>query len=89
MQTNSLFDSRASWPQWADYLHRHGLEHLAAWVLEAAGPLTALGAQLLYIGGPLLRPAISDHQIDSLAKLLENDGEVRAFSTYLREGKPL
>jgi len=88
MQTDSLTEARASWPTWAEFLRRRGLESLAAWALEAAGPLTVLGAQVLYLGGPLLRPAMSNGQIDTLAGLLEDHSEALAFATYLREEMP-
>jgi hypothetical protein len=58
---------------------------LAAWALEAAGPLTVLGAQVLYIGGPLLRPAVTDAQRDALTTLLEDRDEVQALAAFLRE----
>jgi hypothetical protein len=61
------------------------LENLAAWALEAAGPLTVLGAQALYIGGPLLRPALTDAQRDALTTLLEDRDEVQALAAFLRE----
>jgi hypothetical protein len=85
MKTDSSPEGRASWPTWAGFLRRHGLESLAAWVLEAAGPLTVLGAQALYLGGPLLRPAISNGQIEALAGLLEDHNELLAFTALLRE----
>jgi hypothetical protein len=85
MQTDSVPEFRACWPQWAEFLHRRSLENLAAWALEAAGPLAALGAQVLYFGGPLLRPALSNGQLASLVSLLENDDEAHAFVTFLRE----
>jgi len=88
MQTDSLTEARASWPTWAEFLRRRGLESLAAWALEAAGPLTVLGAQVLYLGGPLLRPAMSNGQIDTLAGLLEDHSEALAFAAYLREEMP-
>jgi hypothetical protein len=58
---------------------------LAAWALEAAGPLTVLGAQVLYIGCPLLRPALTDAQRDALTTLLEDRDEVQALAAFLRE----
>ncbi len=85
MQLDPVLQTRSAWPGWAAFLHRHGLENLAAWLLEAAGPLTVLGAQVLYMGGPLLRPAFSDAQRDALAGLLEDRDEALAFSAYLRE----
>jgi hypothetical protein len=89
MQTVSIPERRASWPAWAEFLHRRGLENLVAWALESAGPLTILGAQALYLGGPLLRPALSNEQINALAGLLEDHGEVQAFTAFLREEMPL
>lgn len=88
MQIDAVPEKRASWPSWAEFLHRRGLESLAAWVLEAAGPLTVLGAQALYLGGPLLRPAWSNGQIDAIAGLLEDHREVLAFAAFLREEIP-
>ncbi len=76
---------RASWATWADFLRRWGLEGLAAWLLESASPLTVLGAQVLYIGGPLLRPAVSHAQVEALARLLEERNEAMAFAAFLRE----
>jgi len=85
MQRNNPSDFRTSWSAWADFLRRLGLENLAAWALEAAGPLTVLGAQVLYLGAPLLRPVFSDAQAGALAHLLEDDEEMRAFVAFLRE----
>jgi hypothetical protein len=85
MQTDLLQKRRTSWHSWAEFLRGHGLENLAAWALEAAGPLTILGAQALYLGGPLLRPALSDGQITALASLLEDRSEASAFAAFLRE----
>jgi hypothetical protein len=88
MQTDSLPEGRASWPTWAEFLRRRGLESLAAWALEAAGPLTVLGAQALYLGSPLLRPAFSQRQIEALAGLMEDHNEALAFAAFLREEMP-
>jgi hypothetical protein len=88
MQADSLPEVRSSWPTWAEFLRRRGLESLVAWALEAAGPLTILGAQALYLGGPLLRPALSNGQIDALAGLLEDHSEALAFAAFLREDSP-
>ena len=89
MLMDPVSETRNVWPSWADFLRRHGLENLVAWALEAAGPLTLLGAQALYIGGPLLRPALTDIQRDALAGLLENRDEALAFTAFLREVKIL
>jgi hypothetical protein len=86
MQMEAVSKSRSTWPRWAGFLHRYGLEDLAAWMLEAAGPLKVLGAQALYIGGPLLRPALTEVQFAALADLLEDHDEALAFTTFLRKG---
>ena len=78
--------SRAYWPKWTDFLHRQGLTGLAAWFLEASGPLNVLGAQLLYIGQPFA-PASANQGLRALADLLEQEEEARAFIVLLK-GKP-
>jgi hypothetical protein len=87
METENIPASRSTWPIWADFLRRHGMEKWIAWVLEDAGPLTLLGSQVLYIGGPLFRPWMDEKQEHALAGLLEDREEVKAFAAYLlREG---
>ena len=85
MQMDPVSETRSAWHAWAELLQRHRLENLVAWLLEAAGPLTVLGAQALYFGGPLLRPALTDLQRDALAGMLEDRNEILAFTAFLRE----
>lgn len=89
MQADPFFDARSSWPRWGEFLRRYGLDGFAAWALEAAGPLTALAAQALYFGGPLLRPALTETRCNALAGLLEDRDQMRAFAAFLREDPPL
>ncbi len=77
---NSL---RAHWPEWTETLRRLRLDGFAAWLLEAAGPINVIGAQLLYIGQPFVAPQANDG-IRALTSLLEEEGETRAFVTQLR-----
>jgi hypothetical protein len=72
--------SRSEWSKWAESLRRLKLDGLAAWFLEAAGPLTVLGAQALYMS----QPFIGGKKLDSLANMLEEDDETQAFARYLR-----
>ena len=88
MQNDSLTEARASWPTWADFLRQRGLEDLVAWALEAAGPLTVLGAQMLHFSSPLLRPGPSSGQVEAFAGLLEDHHEMRAFAALLRKEPP-
>jgi len=72
--------SRSDWSKWAESLRRLKLDGLASWLLEAGAPLTVLGAQALHIGQPFL----GGEKVDSLAGMLEEDGEAQAFVRYLR-----
>jgi hypothetical protein len=72
---------RAYWPAWAERLHHWKLTAFAAWLLEAGGPLTLLGSQALYFVSPFL----GGDQMQALAQILEEDDEVLAFASYLRE----
>ena len=72
--------SRSEWSEWAQSLRRLKLDVLAAWLLEAGGPLTVLGAQAVYLGQPFL----GGKKLDSLAHMLEEDEESQAFARYLR-----
>ncbi len=75
--------SRAYWPVWTDFLRKQGLTGLAAWLLEASGPLNLLGAQLLYLGQPFI-PASAVQGLRALADLLEQEDEAKAFVGLLK-----
>jgi hypothetical protein len=77
-----------NWRIWAGNLHRWGIDGWMAAVLEAAGPLTVLGAQLVYIGKPLLQGFVPGDKLDSLALLLEDTTQTHAFIALLREEAP-
>ena len=72
--------ARSDWSKWAESLRRLKLDGIAAWFLEAGGPVTILGAQALYMSQPFL----GWKQMDSLAHMLEEDQEAQAFARYLR-----
>ena len=71
---------RSEWSEWAESLRRFKLDGFAAWLLEAGGPLTILGAQAVYLSEPF----IGGKKLDSLAHMLEEDEESQAFARYLR-----
>ena len=73
--------SRAFWPAWAEHLHAWKMTAFAAWLLEAAGPLTLLGSQALYF----VNPFFGGKQLKALAHILEEDDELQAFTSYLRQ----
>lgn len=72
----------AYWSAWAENLRHWKLSALAAWLLEAGGPFILLGSQAVYFSQPFL----GGEQIKALARLLENEAEVKEFVTFLREG---
>jgi hypothetical protein len=81
-----MYAKRTIWTQWADSLKKWGMEGFAAWALEAGAPLGLLGAQLIYIGQPLLSPFLPLEQTNTLAGLLEDRTEARAFIDFLKNG---
>lgn len=85
MEMTSLSGTRLAWPAWSGFLRKYGLENFAAFLLEAAGPLSIVGAQFLHFTGPFLHPALNAHQQDALATMLEDRQEAIAFAAYLRE----
>lgn len=85
MRINAKPDMRSSWPEWADFLQRHALTGFASWLLEAAAPVTLLGAQLVNFGAPFLRSTLPEEQLNALSYLLEDGNEGKAFVTFLRE----
>lgn len=78
---------RAYWPIWMNILRKQGFAELAAWVLDAAGPLNILGAQAIYLSQPFF-PAPTSQGLRALAHLLEQEDESKTFAALLK-GKPL
>lgn len=70
-------------------MHRWGVEDLVAYLLEAAGPLTVIAAQLIYIGQPILRGLVPEKHLVVLSALLEDDVQRAAFVNYIRDGVQL
>ena len=79
--------SQTYWTGWAQFLQRFGLQQPAAVLLEAAGPLAWLFAQVVYLGQPFLDGSQNGGQWQALAGLLENQEESRSFAAFLREEK--
>ncbi len=78
---------RAFWPEWTSFLRRRGLDQIAAWFLEAGGPLNLVGAQILYMGQPMVSPEISQ-RLQALAQLLEEEEETHSFVAFLKGNHP-
>jgi hypothetical protein len=77
------------WRAWARELHRLKMETWVAALLEAAGGLTILGAQAIYMSQPLLNRAVSTSELVGVVDLLEEPERARSFANFLREDEPL
>jgi len=73
------------WRIWVKTLHRWGVQDLVASFLEAAGPLTLIGAQVIYLGQPLLNGIVPDGHLKVLTDVFEDDDQRVAFVNCLRE----
>lgn len=85
MKTEHQSDVHPTWFPLVELLRKHNLVTAATLVLDALGPLTIAGAQLVHAGSPLFRPALSSSQVDMITSLLEDPNEMRLFTAYLRE----
>ena len=70
---------------WAGLLQGWGLHQLAAVLLDAAGPLNIVGAQLVYLSQPILNGFLDDSSLSSLAWMLEERDQTKTFIQLLRE----
>lgn len=87
-ETETLPADRAFWPGWAVWLRGHGLDGPVSILLEAAGPINLLLAQLAWVGQPLFQSSEPGGSWQAFARMLENHHEVQAFATFLREEDP-
>ena len=77
--------NQSTWDSWARALQRWGIRKSAASLLEAAGSLSVLVAQVLYLSQPLLSGAVSSRSLQAFAQVLENPVDKREFISFLRE----
>jgi len=80
-----MTEGRQFWQTWVDLLSRWGLSNAAAVILETAGPLNIVGAQVVYLAQPLFTPGLGRGASDALARVLEDAAERQAFIHLLRE----
>jgi hypothetical protein len=69
--------------RFAHRLQSAGMDKLAAFLLDAAGPLTLFSAQFLFLIEPLLQGF--NTPVGDLARLLEDPTQVSALVERLRE----
>lgn len=85
METQNTNTDRELWPVWAEALRRWKLDGAAAALVEGAGPLSVLLAQMMYIGQPLVQAAAPGAGFPALARLLDDPQQAARFAAYLRE----
>lgn len=78
--------SQAVWQDWIAFLQSRGYAGIAAFLLEAGSPLAIPGAQLFYIGGPIISSFLPGSRMNAITDLLENEQEYRGFVTALKNG---
>ena len=83
--TGSMTHNRHIWQSWAHNLQRWGIGDWVALLLESAGPLSFVAAQVIYFSQPLLNHAFDIEDIEALASLLESETQTKAFAIYLQE----
>ena len=71
------------WQIWADNLNRWGVKDLTVAILEALGPLSLLGAQLVYVGQPFIKSFFPKGYLEALANMFENPQEKQEFIAFL------
>lgn len=73
------------WRSWAEALHQWGIADWVATILDSAGPLSTIAAQLVYISQPLIANSRTDEQFETLAAMLEDDDQLKQFVILVRE----
>jgi hypothetical protein len=80
-----MSEDQQNWIVWARTLHRWKAENSVATILEIAGSLNVLLAQLIYVSQPLLSGAVSSSSLSGIAQVLEDPEDRHQFITLLRE----
>ncbi len=78
-------DQQTMMQSWASRLQQWRVHQLVAALLEASGPFKLVGAQLVYLGQPVLSGLVADEQLETLAEMLEEPDQTKDFIRYLRE----
>jgi hypothetical protein len=81
--------SQAVWQDWVAFLNKRGLGGLVASLLDAASPLALPGAQLIFIGEPVLSSFMAGAKIDAVTDLLEDNTAYQGFIAALKKGGEL
>ncbi len=83
--TDSMQESSCYWHKWAQILQNMGVTDLAASVLEGAGSLRFVVAQLVHATSPFFGNTEASSQWKALAAMLEDRNMSRQFISFLKE----
>lgn len=83
--TLNMGENRQIWASWARALHRWGVNEPVAFLLESAGDLSVMLAQLMYLSQPLLSGAVASGSLQKLARVLEDPAMRMEFVSFLKE----
>jgi len=75
---------KENWGFWIEKLHTWNLHHVTAAALEGLRPLHVVGAQLLYLGQPVLSTFLPSNSTTHLAQILEDPESTQRFVDQLR-----
>ena len=78
-------EDRAFWLSWATFLREKGAKDLAITILEGAGPLRVLAAQVMYAGIPFFNQSKPSNPWYAFASMLDDKQESASFISFLRE----
>jgi hypothetical protein len=74
-----------TWRKWASFLQHLGVIDLSISLLEIAGPLTMIAAQVVYFCQPLIRWLVPLENSQILAEMLDEPDARREFVRLLKE----
>lgn len=83
--TDSMQEPGCYWKKWARILQNMGVTDLAASVLEGAGSLRFVAAQLVHASTPFFGNTEASSQWKALAAMLEDRNLSRQFVSFLKE----
>ena len=75
---------QTKWRSWVQALHRWGIAEDTAALLEAAGPLTLIAAQVIYFSQPLFRMFQFDTDLKEMVCIFEDGRRKDDFIALLR-----
>jgi hypothetical protein len=80
-------ENQPTWMNWRSTLRRLGINEIVALLLDGAGSMNVLLAQLVYLSQPLLAGMVSQHTLNAFAQVLENPTHRQEFISFLREAQ--